>query len=306
MRRSINGWLARRGPEVFIAAHWPWPMRKPYQRRQLRLLAPGGGIGDELMCTPIFAEIKRRNPRCQITFFTRHPEFFKDHPDIDSVESLTRGEWPKALRLAYHYTLPPPRPLMTLMAECVGIIAHFDQVKPPPIVPSESVRASIEQIPRPRIVIQAMSSRWTVNKNWPADCWRRLIEMLVEKLHVIEVGTDSPFDRGMFGPRFHSFVGKTSLSDLAYVMSQADLFIGPSSGGMHFANAYGIKSVIIFGGYESPAGYEYPRTVSFYTSKTEPCWSMEPCPHCAQCLAEIQPAEVYAAVRSLLEKDATR
>ena len=296
----VNGLLTRLGPRVFIAVHWPWPLRKPYQRKRLRLQASGGGIGDELMCTPIFSEIKRRNPGCHITFITRFPDFFRAHPDLDEVVLSDGTPDRSAIRFAYHYMIPPPRPLMSLMGECVGLAMNFDRLTPPPITPSSEIREALKSTGRQRVVIQPRSSRWTTNKNWPEEKWRALIGLLASRFEVIEVGHDPLFAEGEFGNHYRSFAGKTDLTDLAYIISQADLFIGPSSGGMHLANAFKVKSVILFGGYESPEGYRYPQTRSFYTPvPCAPCWKRS-CPYDIQCLRAIEPENVFAAGLSLL------
>ncbi len=299
-RDGLNKRLVLHGPDAFIRAHWPWPLSKPYERRALRIAAPGGGIGDELMCTPIFAEIKRRNPHCHITFICRHPEFFKGHPFVDEVESDKKNRR-RSLRLAYNYAVPPPRPLMTLMAECVGLKMDFNEIVPPPLEPGTEIHDAIAAITRPRVVIQPLSSRWTPNKNWPVEYWRELIKLLRAEYSVIEVGTESPFPAGEFGARFYSFAGQTDLSGFAHIISQADVFIGPSSGGMHLANAYKIKSVILFGGYESPEGYRYPRTETFYTPvPCAPCWLTSDCPYALKCLRAIEPPAVFKAVQRML------
>ncbi|MGA3169854.1 MAG: glycosyltransferase [Chthoniobacteraceae bacterium] len=291
-----EGLLTRLGPRAGVTARWP--MRKPYERRALVLRAPGGGFGDELMCLPIFEEIKRRNPACRISFVTRRPDFFRAHPAIDGV--IADSASAPGIKLSYNYVIPPPRPLMTLMAECVGIIAHFDRITLPPIVPSESTARLLDSLPRPLIVIQPLSSGWTTNKNWPIESWRALVPDLTADGAVLEIGTAPAFEGENFGPGFHSVAGQTSLSDMAEVIRRADLFIGPSSAGMHLANAHGVKSVIIFGGYESPAGYEYARTSAFYSPvECAPCWRQD-CPYHLKCLHAIAPERVIAEARKLL------
>jgi ADP-heptose:LPS heptosyltransferase len=301
--RRLNGLLIRLGPQAYIAIRWPRPMRKPFERPRLILKAPGGGIGDELMCLPVIEEIKRRNPACHITFVTRHAAFFKPHPSID--ETLPAEPRSPGLRLVYHHLLPPPRPLMTMMAECVGIIGRFEKINPPPLDPPAAMKPRLDAMPRPLVAIQPMSSRWTTNKNWPAEHWRELIERLLERYSVIEVGTESLFPTHDFGPRFQSLAGATTLEEFAWVIKEADLFIGPSSAGMHLANAYGVRSVIVFGGYESPGGYDYPDSTAFYSPIfCAPCWRVT-CPFHLECLWAIKPDAVFQAATGLLEQAKT-
>jgi ADP-heptose:LPS heptosyltransferase len=302
LRLFFLGFLARGGGRRFIQLRWPWPLKKPYQRRNLRLSAPGGGIGDELMCTPIFREIKRLNPQCHITFVSRQPELFRKNPNLDAIETYVRDSKPKGIVLNYAHVMPPSRPLITLMAECVGLILRATELDTPEVTPSPSVQKRLASIPSPRIVIQPLASRWTPNKNWPANYWIELVRMLTAHFEVIEVGTESLLPKNELGPRFHSFAGTTDINDFIWLISQATVFVGPISGGTHLANAFKVPSVIIYGGYESPEGFEYPRLIPFYSAvECAPCWLNTPCPYELKCLKMIQPKTVAEAVFRLAE-----
>jgi ADP-heptose:LPS heptosyltransferase len=295
-------WVTFRGSEGLVRWRWPWPFQKPWQWSQLRLASHGGGLGDELMCTPIFREIRRRNPQCRITFLSRHPEMFRSNPHLTAVETFSPEAAANAVYLQYNLVLPPPRPLVTMMAECVGLSMVASRLEAPVVEPSPEVRTRLARVPAPRIVIQPQASRWTPNKQWPLTSWKRLVEMLVAQYEVIEVGTQSIFTGDSLGPRFHSFCGDTSMPDFAWIVSQAALFIGPPSGGMHLANAFEIPSVIIFGGYEAPDGYDYPWAARFFTPvECAPCWLTTPCPFELKCLHAIQPEQIFRAVIRTLE-----
>ena len=294
----IDGWLTRMGPRAFIAFHWPWPIRKPFMRPALTVRPLGSGLGDELMCLPVFEEIKRRNPGCRITFVTRQPDFFRRQAHVDEVVKATPGL--RALRLTYGPIVPPRRPLISLMAECVGIRARFPRIPQPRVNPSEAVKRMIEGLPRPLLVVQPLASGWTTNKNWPLPYWKECARDLAAQFHVVEVGTEPVLPAEEMGSRFSSMAGRTSLDDLAYIISRADLFIGPSSSGMHLANAYGIPALIIFGGYESPGGYEYENVRPLYSPvPCAPCWR-QTCPYELKCLHAIQPGTVVAEALRLL------
>ena len=303
----IRRWMIFRGARGTVSWRWPWPFQKPWQRARLRLCSHGGGIGDELMCTPIFREIRRLNPRCHITFLSRHQDVFERNPHLSAVERFTPAAAANAIYLQYNLVLPPPRPLVTLMAECVGLNLSASHLEPPIIDPSGSIQARIAEVPEPRILIQPQASRWTPNKQWPFASWTRLVEMLVERYHVIEVGTQSMFPQQQFGPRFHSFAGETTMQDFIWMISQAAVFVGPVSGGMHIANAYKIPSVVLFGGYEAPDGFDYPFAHRFFTPvDCAPCWLTTPCPFELKCLHAIHPDAVSRAVVRAVETNASR
>ncbi len=305
MARRTRRWLVSRGSAGYIRWRWPWPLKKPWQRAHLRLVTYGGGLGDELLCTPIFREIRRRNPRCHLTFVSRHPEIFQGNTHLDCVEPFSPEKAAHAIYLGYDAVLPPPRPLVTLLAECVGLELSANRLEPPQVEPSPMVRARVAAIPAPRVVIQPQASGWTPNKQWPVESWKTLVAQLTEHCDVIEVGMHSLFAGEDFGPRFHSLNGATSVAEFAWVISQATVFVGPPSGGMHCANAFGIPTIAIFGGYEAPDGYDYPWVARFFTPvECAPCWLETLCPYDRKCLCAIQPDQILRAILKAVEKAA--
>lgn len=296
------GKLARVGPRFHIHARWPWPIRKPWRRERLHIYPIEGGLGDELMCSPILAEIKRRNPQCEITFCSRYPAMFEGNPHIDHLETLQLGVNDKGHGLIYRNAKPPPRPLMDMMAECVGLIMKRVVFTPPDLKNvSPDLKAAVDAIPEPRIVIQPKPGHWTPNKEWPVEHWRELIGNLLDDYNVIEVGEESVF-KDLKSPRFHRFAGKTNLTEFACIISKATLFLGAPSSGMHFAGAFNIPASIVFGGYESPAGYRYKLKNTFYNPvPCAPCWLTTPCPFDHKCLRGIEPARVIDGVRASMK-----
>jgi ADP-heptose:LPS heptosyltransferase len=174
-----------------------------------------------------------------------------------------------------------------------------DQLDPPDVAPEPELESKIKSLSKPLIVIQPQASHWTPNKQWPTVAWIELIGKLATEFEVIEVGKETLFPRHEFGARFHSFAGATTSEEFAWIIAQAAVFVGPSSGGMHVANAFGVRSVIIFGGYESPEGYHYPRLQAFDSAvPCAQCWLTTPCPYDRKCLSAIQPEDVFHSVRA--------
>lgn len=296
-----DAWLARRGAACYIAAHWPWPGRKPWQQRRVTFLPPGEGIGDELMCTPLFAEINRRNPECEISFVTRYPDLFRGHPLIDHLLEATTPP-PPGVRLSYRHALPPPRPLIELVGESAGLRGVRGEIVAPPIEARAHLAHELAGLPRHRIAVQPLAGGATGNKNWPRDHWQRAVNELLEHASVYEVGTKAIIEPLALRGHFISFAGRTSVAELAWLISQADLFIGPPSSGMHLASAYGIPSLVIFGGYEAPSGYAYSNLVPLYNPVTcAPCWRRD-CSIEHRCLRGIDPETVIHSAIEILAR----
>jgi len=252
------------------------------------------------MCTPVFREIRRRNPACHLTFICRHPDLFRDHPALDAIVPFDKKALLNAVPLTYGWVVPPPRPLITLLGECVGFSFFDNQLDPPTVEPSAEIQHRFAALSRPAVVVQPLASRWTPNKVWPKELWAELVRCLLRDYDVVEVGTEALFAKDELGPGFHSWAGTTSLKDFVWLVSQATVFIGPPSGGMHLANAFRVPSAILYGGYEAPEGHRYPRTRAFYRAvPCAPCWLREDCPYHLKCLRMIAVSDVEAAIHAL-------
>jgi ADP-heptose:LPS heptosyltransferase len=287
--------LIRGGARVYVNVLWPLPAWRPYRRAHLKLWTSGKGVGDEVMCTMVFDAIKQANPACHITFVSRYTELFAGHPSLDQVLPDSSEARAGCVTLLYGLFTPPPRPLGSMMAECVGLVLPRAPVPSLPAVKvSAAFQEAVNRLGRSLIVVQPRSSKWTPNKDWSLERWNLLTEKLVDGAVVVECGTESVLDPM---PGLVSYAGKTSLVEFAYLVSKADLFIGPPSGGMNLAAAYRTPSVILYGGYESPEGYQYPTVLPLYRQvPCAPCWLTTSCPHQLECLHQISVTDVLDAV----------
>jgi ADP-heptose:LPS heptosyltransferase len=293
-----GGFFNSHSPSLRRALCWPWPLKKPWQRRTLTICSYGGGLGDELMAAAICREIKTRNPDCRVTILSRFPELIARCGVADEVQPHTRLAEIAACSLRYGPPVPPAREIPRMMAECVGLDLSLSRCAAPQVEPGDATRAALSALPGPLVVVQPLSSKWSPNKNWPAERWHELVaQLLAAGCSVVEVGAEPLEPPLPAAGRFISLVGKTSLADYAWTVSQAAAFIGPVSSGMHLASGYGVPAFIIIGGYEAPTGFAYEGVTTFYTAvPCAPCWIPDQCPHQRRCLTEIAPATVRDAV----------
>lgn len=302
LRRWTFAQLRRRLPIPWVV-RLRWPGRKPWEQPALRIASHGGGIGDELMALAVIGELHRRHPACEITFVSRFPDLFAGLPGLAAVVPQTPEAMKSALVLTYESK--GRGTLAAQLGESIGLVLPPVVPPLPALQPSAELAAQIAALPRPRVIIQPRASRWTPVKNWPLPAWISLVRQLTARFTVIEVGTDPVFAGENFGPNFVSFAGRTSLTDFLWLVGQGQVFVGPSSGGMHVAAAHGLPLMVVFGGYEHPSGYDYPRTTAFYRAvPCAPCWLTTECPVGLQCMHQIAPEEVFAAVARELEAKA--
>ncbi|MDB4459019.1 glycosyltransferase [bacterium] len=302
-KRWIKGILASVGGATYRNIRFPWPITPPWKRKKGRFISVGSGIGDEMMTVTILHRIKVLSPSIQITYVSRYPDFFKGMSFLCEVITYEKGKTDFGHFLGYdHVRTPPPRPLITMIAECAGLEIECTQMIPPILCPEDhTFTEQISDSELPTIVIQPIASKWTPVKQWPPEYWRSLIKSFTANHRVVEVGVETFLDPKEFGPNFISLACQTSVREMAAVISKADLFIGPPSGGMHIANSFHVPSVIIFGGYEEPKGYNYPRTKALYKKvPCAPCWIHESqCPIGLPCQKKIFPETVLKAASEL-------
>lgn len=87
------------------------------------------------------------------------------------------------------------------------------------------------------------------------------------------------------------------------VLSVASAAVLPEGGLHHGAAAVGLPAVVIFGGYISPDVTGYDSHINLFTGG-EACGNRGPCRHCEKAMSQISPAQVVAALDSILRKAA--
>ncbi len=89
------------------------------------------------------------------------------------------------------------------------------------------------------------------DREWQDQHWVSFVHQVLETYHIsiVEVGASEGLS--MNHPKFISMVGKTSVIDMASIISAAEFFIGIDSGPAHIANAFEIPGLILLGEYKN-------------------------------------------------------
>ena len=280
----------------------PLPWLAPYRRDRLNI-SRDGALGDVLMCTPALRELKRRNPTCLVTFYTDFPVLVDGLPFIDHIRPM--GEEPlDAIKLSYEQSIPPRRHITRILGDRLGLAVR--DVRPSCMVRPELVerfQRDWSGLPRPLIVITRAAGAWTPNKDWPDEYWQLLVQRLAARATVIDVGAAAAHLTAQPVGSYIDLRGQTTLPELIAAIVTADLHIAPITGTVHIAAAMGIRSVVIYGGYEHPDCTSYPGNINLYSPvECAPCWLREPCPYGKKCLHMITPAQVESALHQLWER----
>ena len=288
---------------------------------RVRLGFPGhyfqgtGGIGDDLMCTAVFRELKKRSTR-RIAMATQHPGLFEKNIDVDKVIAHPHPRTARWLqkglpfkRLGYA-AYDPVRDADEPPAENVIIkllrLAQVDgEVELRPYVFLTPAELSAGKLAREQIVMQSsgMSAPYPMrNKEWYPDRFQSVCAELSADVQVIQIGSanDPKLERAL------DLRGKTSLRQSAAIMANSLVFIGLVGGLMHLARAVDCRSVIVYGGREKPTQSGYVTNKNLYSQvRCAPCWLRNPCDFDRKCMDMITAEQVIAATAEQISKYGT-
>lgn len=275
-----------------------------------------GGIGDDLLCTVMFRELRQRNQR-KFWVMTRHPEVFRYNDDIKVVvpHYVQYGDLMKRLNVkvvnpwytnynpAYDRDDPfPEQHIISIMCQKVGILGPI--TLKPHFVLHESEKEQ-GQVVRRQIAIQSsgLAARHAMaNKNWFAERYQSVVSSLKFKYDFVQLG--SPSDPPIEGAL--DLRGKTTIRQTAAILSRSLAFVGQVGFLMHMARAVDCRSVIIYGGREKPSQSGYTCNENLYSEVgCSPCWRLNSCPYDKECMRRISAADVVSAVEIQVEKYGT-
>jgi ADP-heptose:LPS heptosyltransferase len=171
-----------------------------------------------------------------------------------------------------------------------------------------------------RLIIIHPAASWEGSyRAWPMNNYARLIAMVIEEYgaHVIIIGTDGEtsdcdaLTRHIDSPNVLDLSGRTSLKELAALISMADLLVGNDSGPLNLAAMMGARYVGLFGPTD-------PRQVLsqldsgmavYQELPCQPCYLHQerfepPCgqPHRPPCMAGLSVTDVFSAVQRSLRQ----
>ena len=295
----VGGWASRQSAWLARKVRHPWPFVAPWRRSSLPV-ARVGGIGDILMTTPALREVKRRNPACRITYYAGFPDVLRGLEYIDEVRPF--GERPPQAMVFLEGRGPFRRHLAHVFADQLGV--EIPDVRPDcKVDPAAVDRWKLHWGDRtgPVVIVNRRCNTATPNKDWQDESWVEAIHSLCGSGAIVaEIGLPAADANPIRCPGYEDYRGRTTLADLPAMIAAADLHVGPSSAPHHMAAAFGKPTVVIYGGFEDPAGTAYDGNVNLFTRlPCSPCWLWTPCPYDRECLRRIKPNDVVRAAFSL-------
>lgn len=172
---------------------------------------------------------------------------------------------------------------------------------------AKNLLSSLHVNPEKTIAIFSPGASYGPAKRWPANYFSALAERLHEtfeaEILIVGAQAEAELAESIASPMKKKPVlltGKTTINQLAGIITQASFFVTNDSGPMHLANALQTPVVAIFGPTDPQRTrpYQEPAVV---LKKEVPCWPCfyKKCPYGHQCMTQITPEEVVQACQAL-------
>jgi ADP-heptose:LPS heptosyltransferase/GT2 family glycosyltransferase len=154
----------------------------------------------------------------------------------------------------------------------------------------------------------------TVMRQWPAEHFANLVDLLIESdsVNIVLVGgpdevdlAEQVLDKVARREAVASLAGKTSLAGLTELLACCVLYVGNNSGPKHIAAALGVPTIGVHSGVIDSAEWAPigKRAMALRRNMScGPCYlaRLEDCPRNLACLRQLEPSSVWQACRMLL------
>lgn len=270
------------------------------------LLTHDGGLGDELLLTAVFHELKKRGVS-PLWAMSHHAEIFQNNPDVDRVVFPRRGyirymEELGGRHFIPRYTVrdgandadtPPKNHIIAEFCAAVGITGEI-ALRPSLFLTPEEQRYGA--LAKRQVVIQSSgaSARSPMpNKEWFPERFQEVVTQLSPQFDFIQIGAlaDPPLIPAL------DLRGKTTIRQTAAILSNALCFVGLVGFPMHLARAVDCPAVIVYGGREQPwqSGYVCNKNLGSHLP-CSPCWRYYTCDNDRLCMSSISAQNVSSSI----------
>ena len=327
--RSILPSLIRRALRDLLEDLWDWLDTFAFGLRFIAARTPrpkvllyfGYAVGDDLLCTAVMRELRKRG-RDGLLMVSDHRELFEGNkdpayvrplwarysPDSSTVSICRRfvqiwgGEF---TRLEYAPMAGEDRrksPSRHIIAEMCARAGMSGLVSIRPYLLLNDDEKSAAAWARDQIVIQSsgMAARHPMqNKQWHEERFQEVVDALAGEIDFIQIGStgDPPLQR------VRDLRGATGIREAAAILYHARLYVGTVGFLMHLARAVECPGVIVFGGREAPWQSGYVCNINIYSEvPCSPCWRSNTCDFDRRCMSNISVRDVVSAIRHMMKR----
>jgi hypothetical protein len=294
-----------------VMRHGAWATAELVRRGRPRHVVRfyGDTPGDDLMCTAVLREMRRRGYR-SIWMMSRFPELFEGNPDVDRVvphdERYERyAQWMGGRSWYVHYgghdheRDQSPIPHQHIIASmCASCEITGDVTLRPYLHLTDEERAAGRLAPRQLVLHSSGLSAHSAmqNKEWIAGRMQQVVDALRDEYTIVQLG--APTDPALDG--CIDLRGRTNMRQSAAIIAGSVLTVAQVGFLMHLTRAVDRPAVIIYGGREQPWQTGYSCNTNLFTSlPCAPCWRWNRCGNSVEreCMHRISADDVVRAVR---------
>jgi len=275
------------------------------------LLVFGDAPGDNLLCTAVLREFRKRN-RDKLAMISNFPELFEGSNDAMCVVPLRGSQyqsfakiWGRDFRQVHYIigsheqgSIPPHRHIIAELCARAGITG-LTAIRPYLFL-TENERGKAAWA-NGNIAIQSsgLASSFPMhNKQWYPERFQAVVNALYNEFDFVQVGS-------AIDPKLDHVddLRGTSIRESAAILHHSRLYVGTAGFVMHLARAVECPSVIIYGGREAPWQSGYICNANLYTPLAcAPCWRWNTCDFDRKCMKDISVEDVVFQIREMINK----
>jgi hypothetical protein len=266
-------------------------------------------LGDDLLCTAVLREARKRN--APIAMFSNRPELFAGNPDPTRIIPIDDYYIAAIRRLGARVVQPyylaqdpadpdrdilPPRHIIAEMCRLAGLRGTVDLRPWLFLTADERARGAL--FPR-QIAMQSSGLGAAIpyhNKEWGPERFASAARLLGPDFKIVQLGSTG--DPKL--PADADLRGKTTLREAAAILASSAAFVGLEGFLTHLARAVDCPAVVVFGGRARPETFGYPSNINLFEPvDCAPCGLRNTCSFERFCLSRITPEAVANAARAL-------
>jgi ADP-heptose:LPS heptosyltransferase len=318
-RRGLVPGLHFGGARLRLALLWQlrkegaWFVRTALRRgRPDRIIHFGIGPGDDLLCTAVIREMKKRGHK-KIWMMSQNPELFEHNGDVDQVIPIDyrfrdyAWVWGKKwhvleyarLHAAEDRSEPPQR---HILAELCGRMDVRGDVALRPYFHLTGPERTAADWARGMIAVQSSGLGGQMlmrNKQWYPERFQEVVGHFQNRLRFVQLG--SATDPALAGAT--DLRGRTRMRESAAILANCRLFLGNVGFLMHLARAVECPALIVYGGREAPWQSGYGCNLNLYSAvPCAPCWLWNKCDYDRRCMDQISAGQVIAGIEEMLAR----
>lgn len=275
------------------------------------VLSFGESLGDNLLLTILAKELHKKHQK-KTWIKCDYPQLYQHNPFVAVIPyntllstTLLNLMGAKIIPLKYTAYDPltdqnkiPEKHIVLKMADTIGLNGAIEN-KPDFYLTGDESEKGIISKKQIAITVSNTSAKIPVkNKEWFDERYQEIVDRFRAEYDFVQIGAHNDYAL----KNVTDLRGKTTLRESAAILKNSVLLIAYAGFTMHLARAVDCRSVIVYGGRETPAQTGYNSFRNIYSAvHCSPCWLNNRCNYNRMCMTEISVEMVISEVLKELE-----